>query len=158
VRPHHFEEDFMETRWDIRTRIAAAAAAAAFALMAGCAAIQYEATGQQLRLDGSKEVPPVDTMAYGTATVNIADDRSVVVTLSVMNMTPTAAHIHEGAPGANGPVIVPFNRISGDSFVAPDGARLTDAQYASYKAGNLYLNVHSAKYPGGEVRAQIAAR
>ena len=39
-----------------------------------------------------------------------------------------------------------------------DRARLTEAQYASYKAGNLYLNVHSARHPGGEVRAQITGR
>ena len=44
------------------------------------------------------------------------------------------------------------------AFVAPDGAKLTEAQYAAYKAGNLYVNVHSAKFPNGEVRAQIAGR
>ncbi len=85
-------------------------------------------------------------------------DRSVRVTVSVAGMTPTASHIYEGAAGANGPVIVPFTKISDNVFVAPEGAQLTDAQYASYKAGNLYVNVHSAKYPGGEVRAQIVGR
>jgi hypothetical protein len=119
---------------------------------------KWQATGQQVRLDGSKEVPPVATSAYGTGTVNIAADRTVTVTLSVVDMTSTAAHIHEGATGANGAVIVPLTKISDNAFVAPDKARLTEAQYASYKAGNLYLNVHSAKFPGGEVRAQIAGR
>ena len=104
------------------------------------------------------EVPPVQTEAYGTGVINIADDRSVTVTLSVIDMLPTAAHIHEGAAGTNGPVIVPLNKISERAFVAPDGARLTEAQYAAYKAGNLYVNVHSTKYPNGEVRAQIAGR
>ena len=132
--------------------------AVAMALLAGCAGMQYEATGQQVRLYGSSEVPPVDTMAYGTGVINIAVDRSVTVTLSVIDMMPTAAHIHEGAAGSNGPVIVPLNRISERAFVAPDNAKLTEAQYAAYKAGNLYVNVHSAKYPNGEVRAQIAAR
>jgi hypothetical protein len=137
-------------------RLAALALAAAF--LTSCASLKDEATGQQLRLDGSKEVPPVTTSAYGTATVNVTPERYVFVTLGVLQMTATAAHIHEGAPGANGPVIVPLNKISGDSFVAPDGARLTEAQYAAYKAGNTYLNVHSAKNPGGEIRAQIAGR
>jgi hypothetical protein len=100
----------------------------------------------------------VSTRAYGTGVVNIGDDRSVTVTVSVIDMAPTAAHIHEGAPGVNGPVIVPLNRISENSFVAPNGAKLTDAQYTAYKAGNLYVNVHSAKFPNGEVRAQIAGR
>ena len=144
-------------------RIASLAAlAGALAAGAGCSALEgsakYEATGQQVRLDGSREVPPVATSAYGTGTVNIAPDRSVAVTLSVVDMTATAAHIHEGAAGTNGPVIVPLAKISDNAFVAPDGARLTEAQYASYKAGNLYVNVHSARFPGGEVRAQIAGR
>ena len=132
--------------------------AVAAALLAGCAAVKDEMKGQQLRLDGSREVPPVATSAYGTATVDVTPERYVTVTLSVLDMKPTAAHIHEGAPGANGPVIVPLNKISDNAFVAADGARLTEAQYAAYKAGNTYLNVHSAKNPGGEIRAQIAGR
>ena len=126
--------------------------------VAGCAATQYEMTGQQLRLWGSNEVPPVTTSAYGTAVVNIGSDRSVTVTLSVLDMAPTAAHIHEGAPDANGPVIVPLNRASEQSFVAPPGAQLTEAQYNAYKAGNTYINVHSQKFPAGEVRAQLMGR
>lgn len=140
------------------SRLARIASLAVFAALAGCASMQAEETGQLLRLYGTAEVPPVDTPAYGTATVNVMANRDVVVTLSVVNMTPTAAHIHEGAAGANGPVIVPLRKISDNAFVAADGARLTDAQYAAYKAGNTYVNVHSAKFPGGEVRAQIAGR
>ncbi len=126
--------------------------------LAGCAQMKAGNSGQQIRLDGSHEAPPVTTSAYGTGTVNIMSDRSVMVTVSVIGMMPTAAHIHEGAAGSNGPVIVPLTRISDNAFVAPDAARLTEAQYASYMAGKLYVNVHSARYPGGEVRAQIAGR
>ena len=136
----------------------ALACTVAAASLAGCAGMAYEASGQQVRLWGSNEVPPVQTPAYGTGVVNIAADRSVTVTLSVVDMAPTAAHIHEGAAGNNGPVIVPLNRISERAFVAPANARLTEAQYAAYKAGNLYLNVHSERYPNGEVRSQIAGR
>jgi len=80
------------------------------------------------------------------------------VTLSVIDMAPTAAHIHEGAAGSNGPVIVPLRKISERAFTAPDNAKLTETQYTAYKAGNLYVNVHSERYPGGEVRAQIVGR
>ena len=138
--------------------LARIASLAVVAALAGCASMQAEETGQLLRLYGTAEVPPVDTPAYGTATVNVMANRAVVVTLSVVDMTPTAAHIHEGAAGTNGPVLVPLRKISDNAFVAAEGARLTEAQYAAYKAGNTYLNVHSAKHPGGEVRAQIAGR
>ena len=142
----------------MRMGVSGIAATSAIAVLAGCAGMEYQASGQQVRLWGSSEVPPVQTQAYGTGVVNIAPDRSVTVTVSVIDMIPTAAHIHEGAPGTNGPVIVPLNKISERAFVAPDGARLTDAQYAAYKAGNLYVNVHSTRYPNGEVRSQIAGR
>jgi hypothetical protein len=151
----------MNAYWSGRRRLVAIAVAATVGLLAGCqmeAAVKAEETGQQVRLDGSQEVPPVSTSAYGTGTVNIQRDHSVTVTLSVLNMTPTASHIHEAAAGSNGPVIVPFTKISENAFVAAPGAKLTDAQYDSYKAGKLYVNVHSAKNPGGEVRAQLAGK
>ena len=148
----------MNELWNARVRLVAIAVAGTIGLVAGCTSMQAESTGQQIRLDGSQEVPPVTTAAYGTGVVNVMSDRTVTVTVSVVDMMPTAAHIHEAARGANGPVIVPLNKISERSFVAPDNARLTEAQYASYKAGNLYVNVHSAKNPGGEVRAQLAGR
>jgi hypothetical protein len=141
----------------MRTRIATSALFAAL-LAAGCASNDWQMTGQQVRLWGSNEVPPNTTMAYGTGTVNVTTDRYVAVTLSVIDMAPTAAHIHEGAAGANGPVIVPLQRISANAFTAAPNAQLTEAQYQAYIAGNLYVNVHSEKYPGGEVRAQIVGR
>jgi hypothetical protein len=79
----------------------------------------------------------------------------VAAKITVTGMTPTAAHIHMAAGGANGPVIVPFTKQGDDTFVAPPGARLTDEQYEALKAGKLYVNVHSAKSPSGEVRAQL---
>jgi hypothetical protein len=42
--------------------------------------------------------------------------------------------------------------------VAPEGAKMTESQCAAYKAGNTYVNVHSAKHPGGEIRAQLKGR
>jgi hypothetical protein len=37
----------------------------------------------------------------------------------------------------------------------PEGKKLTQAQMDALKAGNLYVNVHSNEYKGGEVRAQL---
>jgi len=124
-------------------------------LIAGCATMAPVVGGQRVDLKGENEVPPVTTPATGTAVVNILPDRSVTASVTVTGMTATAAHIHEASAGANGPVIVPFNKTGDNTFAAAPGAKLTEAQYESYKAGKLYVNVHSAKNPGGEVRAQL---
>jgi len=125
------------------------------AIIAGCASMRPMMGGQTIALSGTNQVPPVTTPASGSATVTIKDDRSVTASVTVTGMTATASHIHEAAASANGPVIVPFTKTGDNTFAAAPGAKLTEAQYASYKAGNLYVNVHSARNPGGEVRGQL---
>src|SRR5450432_1390841 len=115
-------------------RNAVMALAGALAVLAGCQSMGMMAT-QQVTLSGANEVPPVTTSATGSATVTIKEDRSVSAAVTVSGMTATASHIHEGAAGANGPVIVPFTKTGDNTFASPDGAKLTEAQYASYKAG-----------------------
>lgn len=115
-------------------------------------------SGEKVTLSGASEVPPVQTSASGTGSVSVGSDRSVKVEVKVSGMQPTAAHIHEGAAGANGPVIVPLQKKGDNEFVAADGAKFTEAQYEAYKAGRTYLNVHSDKYKGGEIRAQLKGR
>lgn len=134
---------------------AAVAAAGVLAILAGCASMSPMMGGQKIALSGANEVPAVTTSAAGSATVTIKADRSVVATVTVTGMTATASHIHEAAAGANGPVIVPLTKTGDNTFASADGAKLTESQYASYKAGKLYVNVHSAKDPGGEVRGQL---
>ncbi|HEX4524786.1 MAG TPA: CHRD domain-containing protein [Casimicrobiaceae bacterium] len=141
-----------------RKLIAAMAAVAAVTVFGACTSMGQMAGSntQTLTLSGANEVPPVvGSPMSGTATVTINPDRSVVVKVNVSGMTATASHIHEGAPGTNGPVIVPFTKTGDNTFASPDGAKLTESQYASYKAGNLYVNVHSAAHPIGEIRAPI---
>ena len=139
------------------------AVAGALALLGGCETM-HRMTGsdakagggtQQVTLSGRNEVPPVTTEASGSGTVTVKADRSVDVRITVQGMTPTAAHIHTGAAGANGPVAVPLTKSGDSAFTAAPGAKFTEAQFESYKAGNTYLNVHSAKHPGGEIRAQL---
>ena len=43
----------------------------------------------------------------------------------------------------------------GNTYSVPPTAKLTDAQFASYQAGNLYVNVHTAANPKGDIRAQL---
>jgi hypothetical protein len=135
----------------------AVALAGAMGLLAGCntmSKIMGTESGQ-VTLSGSNQVPPVSTNASGSGTVNVKADCAVSAKITVTGMTATAAHIHEGAAGTNGPVIVPFTKAGDNTFVAPEGAKMTASQCASYKAGKTYVNVHSAKNPGGEVRAQL---
>jgi hypothetical protein len=124
-------------------------------LLGSCATMAPMMGGQKIDLSGTAEVPPVTTSATGNATVDIKSDRSVTATVTVSGMTATASHIHEAAAGSNGPVIVPFVKTGDNTFAAAEGAKLTEAQYESYKAGKLYVNVHTAKNPGGEIRGQL---
>ncbi len=144
----------MNTKLRTSGWIAAIALGGAVGVLASCQSMEMM-SGQQVTLSGANEVPAVTTTASGSGTVTIKEDRSVSAHIMVTGMTATAAHIHEAAAGANGPVIVPFTKSGDNMFDAPAGAKLTDAQYAAWKAGNLYVNVHSAKNPGGEIRAQL---
>ena len=109
----------------------------------------------KVALSGDQEVPPVKTSASGSASFVISADKSVSGRVATSGVEATAAHIHEGAKGANGPVIVPLTKNADGSWTPAAGAKLTDAQYASYLAGNLYVNVHSAANKGGEIRGQL---
>lgn len=108
-----------------------------------------------LALKGSAEVPPVSTAATGSGQITVLPDRTVSGSIKLSGMTPTMAHIHEAAPGKNGPPIVTLTKTGSDGYAVPPDTKLTEAQYNSYLAGNLYINVHSAEYPNGELRGQL---
>lgn len=140
-----------------RAWIGVVTAAGAVALLSGCGMMggMMGGGGQQVTLSGANEVPPVMTGASGSGTVTVNSDCTVSARISVSGMTATAAHIHEGAAGANGGVIVPLNKEGDSTFVTAPGAKFTESQCAAYKAGRTYVNVHSAKNPPGEIRAQL---
>lgn len=128
-------------------------------LLTGCGAMEKMGLGGKkpvtAELSGANEVPPVTTKASGRSTITVADDRTVSGSVIVDDMTATVAHIHQGAPGANGPILIPLTKTSDKMFSVPANTKLTDAQYAAYKAGNLYINVHSPSHPPGEIRVQM---
>src|SRR5262245_37766264 len=115
------------------------------------------ASAQQVKvtLSGDQEVPAVKTAAAGTGTISVAADKSVSGSVTTTGVAGTMAHIHEAAPGNNGPVVIPLSKSGDSTWSVPAGAKLTDAQFNSFKAGNLYVNVHSAANQGGEVRGQL---
>ncbi len=108
----------------------------------------------QVMLSGDQEVPPVSTAAKGSGTITVKDDMSVAGSVMTTGMDGIMAHIHHGAMGKNGPPIVTLTK-SGNSWMVPEGSKLTAEQYRAFKAGELYVNVHSAMHKGGEVRGQI---
>jgi hypothetical protein len=107
-----------------------------------------------VKLSGAGEVPPVGTAGTGSGSFRIAEDGTVSGSVTTSNVPGTMAHIHMGAAGKNGPVIVPLTK-NGDTYSVPDGRKLNDAQMQALKAGGLYVNVHSNQHKGGEVRAQL---
>jgi CHRD domain len=127
--------------------------AAAF-ILAGGAGVALAAK-VKVTLSGDQEVPPVSTSAKGSGTITVGADKSVKGSVKTSGVDGKAAHIHEGAPGANGPVIIPLQKKSANVWAVPAGAKLTDEQYKSFEAGNLYVNVHSAAHKGGEIRGQL---
>lgn len=128
---------------------------AALLLVGGLSGGVAMAADSKVSLDGSQEVPPVKTQATGSGTITVGSDHSVKGSIKTEHMTGMAAHIHEAAPGKNGPVAIPLMKKSDSEWAVPDGAKLNEAQYQSYKAGNLYVNVHTDAHPDGEIRGQI---
>ncbi|MBI1988427.1 MAG: CHRD domain-containing protein [Betaproteobacteria bacterium] len=123
-------------------------------LLPGCSDLTLS-NGNEVMLNGKQEVPPVTTSASGNGTITVGPDKSVSGSITTTGVVATAAHIHDGAPGKNGPVIIPLVKTSENVWSVPAGAKLTDAQHESYRAGSLYVNVHSAANKGGELRGQL---
>lgn len=139
-----------------RTQIPLMLAGVTAALLFATPAAEAEMMKFKADLKGAAEVPPADSAATGSAEVTVdTDAKKISWTVKVDGLTgePTAAHVHgpasmtESAP----PVIDMSNAImdgSGD---------ITEAQWAELQAGKYYVNVHTAKFPDGEIRGQLEA-
>jgi CHRD domain len=97
----------------------------------------------------------VTTAASATGTIAVADDRAVIGRVNMTGFVATMAHIHAGAAGKNGPVIVPLTQTSPGEWSVPAGAKLGAEQLKNYQAGESCVNAHSEASRGGEVRARI---
>ena len=112
-------------------------------------------------LDGAQEVPPLLTGAKGVGLVTLTPQGvRFNVTVSGLTGPIVAAHFHNGPRFQDGPIVRTItadfvgNAASG-IWTATDPEPLTPGLIDALKAGNLYLNVHTAANPGGEVRGQI---
>ena len=144
----------MNARQLVARRSFWAGVGAAAIFLAGYAGI---AIGQEMKLtlSGSQEVPPVTTSGSGSGMITVDADKSVSGSVTTTGVNAVAAHIHMGAAGKNGPIIIPLTKSGDSTWSVPAGAKLTDEQYAAFKAGGLYVNVHSPTHKPGEIRAQL---
>jgi hypothetical protein len=119
------------------------------------AGIAAHAADVAVKLTGDQEVPPVTSTASGLGTIVIKNDKTVSGSIKTTGIEGTVAHIHLAEPGKNGPPIITLTKTADNTWSVPEGAKLTDDQYKSFKDGNLYVNVHSAEHKGGEIRTQL---
>jgi len=141
----------MKTIRPISRPVLVTAATLALCLLTGLA------QAAELKLSGANEVPAVTTAASGSGTITVADDGTVSGSIKTTGIQGTMAHVHVAAAGKNGPVAVPLTKgADGATWSVPAGTKLSADQLKSYKAGELYVNVHSDTNKGGEIRAQLA--
>ena len=105
-------------------------------------------------LSGANENPPVSTNATGkfVGTLN-QETRLLKFTLTFSGITPSAGHIHSGAVGVNGPIIIPFPLLTTSPYSYE--VVLTTAQVDLLKTNMLYTNLHTPVNPAGEIRGQL---
>lgn len=118
-------------------------------------------------LDGAQEMPPVPSPGMGSGSVGVTADEEFVVQVMASELTGpvTAAHIHMGAPGVAGDVVLNLTphitesdgmvrinaTVSENDFSLPEGMSALEA----LRSGNLYFNLHTDANPAGEIRGQL---
>ena len=127
------------------------------AVASACAVLAFPAFAETMMfkadMTGAAEVPPTESAATGTAEVTVdTDAKTIMWTLTTENLSgdPTAAHIHGPASETeNAPPIIPFDEIM------EGNASVTDEQIKDIQDGKTYVNVHTEKFPDGEIRGQL---
>ncbi|WP_024577785.1 MULTISPECIES: CHRD domain-containing protein [unclassified Afipia] len=131
-----------------------------FLVIGACVALGAPAFAEKIsmkaNLTSAAEVPPNTSPGKGTADVTYDTSSKMLTwktTYSGLTGPATMAHFHGPAEaGKNAPVMIPFKDAASG---AEGSATLTDAQAADLMAGKLYINVHTAANPGGEIRGQV---
>ncbi|MDB5539821.1 MAG: hypothetical protein JWQ89_1548 [Devosia sp.] len=135
-----------------RSLLAASAILALSAMPAFAATVNFTAD-----LNAAQVVPPTDSTGTGKAQVTldtVSKELTWNVTYEGLSGAVTAAHFHgPAAVGANAPVVVPF----ADPLTSPikGSTTLTDEQITQLQGGMWYINLHTEKFPDGEIRGQV---
>ena len=143
-----------------RTPVLVILAVLAVGLLSAGAVLAAKTTLTATLTGGSAETPPGDPDGSGTATITIDPvTRQVCWDITVTKITPVvASHIHPGAAGVSGGVLVPldvagFTGTSTGCVAAPAAADL--AAILANPAG-FYVNIHTADFPAGAIRGQLS--
>lgn len=142
-------------------RLLVAGAACALVLTARSQVVEFRAT-----LTPQQENPATTSPASGSAIMLYdvgANTFDLVVTINGMTNPATASHLHEAAPGTNGPVVT---NLGGEAVYTRSGSTLRatfrNVTHGGDKLrllqGGAYFNIHSAQFPGGEIRGQLIPR
>lgn len=107
-------------------------------------------------LTGAQETPSNPSKAKGTAWAVLDSNGTRItyrLTLAGFDSTVSAGHFHDGAPGVPGGIVHGIAFVDSTSSGAWTG--VPSAELVSLMKGNLYLNAHTPRYPGGEIRGQL---
>jgi CHRD domain len=159
-----------------KTLLAGAAAAAGMIAVGGLA-LASDDVDLDADLSGANEVPPADPDGDGKADVEWEiNGNEICFDVEFDDIgTPNRGHIHEGAAGINGPIVVTFFELRpppadpgapaadprNDELEEDDGLKdcvpADPAVLARIEANpqNFYVNLHNARFPGGAVRGQL---
>jgi len=129
----------------------------AFATSLMPAAARAETLTYHATLSSAAEVPPNKTAGTGTVTATIDTDTkmlSYTVQYTGLSGPVTAGHFHGPAGvGKNAAVLIPI--IAPLASPINGMARLSDADISDFRAGNVYVNLHTKENPDGEIRGQM---
>ena len=144
----------------MRKLVSVAAVASVAALVFAAVAFGGESYKVKAALVGKGEVPAAKAPAgaKGLFTGKYVENAKGAVltwklTFSGLSGPAVAAHIHKGKKGTSGPVVVP---LCGPCKSGMSGkTQISKAIIAALEGHDAYVNVHTAKNPGGEIRAQV---
>jgi CHRD domain len=158
--------------------------ALAFLVVPGLALASPAAKNFGTHATGAEEVPARDTRAQGQIILKLNDDGTLDYRLIATNIdNVVASHLHLGAAGTNGPVVVflfgpaapgggrqngvlATGNIEDSDLIGPMMGQTVADLVAEIEAGNIYVNVHTndgdttpnegpGDFPGGEIRGQV---
>ncbi|MDP2069430.1 MAG: CHRD domain-containing protein [Lutibacter sp.] len=105
-------------------------------------------------LNGASESTPNASTATGTSTLTFNTTTKIfTITIAHTIAAATNGHIHKGAIGVSGSPVFPF--VSFTSPITYTSIALDASQEADLNAELYYVNIHSAAFPGGEIRGQL---